>query len=98
MSNLAHRISMHRIRTPTMRRGRKNTVTDISLRDAQGDQEVAAILAELPEKHPAREAFVEGRPTMEIVRLVRDKPEVARKLMLSYWDCHRRSLVNGNGN
>lgn len=81
-----------------MRRGRKNAFTDISLRDAQGDQEVAAILAELPEKHPARRAFVEGRATMEIVRLVRDTPEVARKLMLSYWDCHRRSLINGNGN
>ena len=80
-----------------MRRGRKNTVGDISLRDSQGDQEVAAILAGLDEKHPAREAFIEGRPTMEIVRLTRDRPDIARKLMLSYWDCHRRSLINGDG-
>ena len=98
MSNLAHRNFNAPDGLTTMRRGRKNAVTDISLRDAQGDQEVAAILAELPEKHPARQAFIEGRPTMEIVRLVRDTPEIARKLMLSYWDCHRRALINGSGN
>jgi hypothetical protein len=77
-----------------MRRGRKNVVTDISLRDAQGDQEIAEILAGLAESHPARQAFIEGQPTMKIVHLARDKPEIARKLMLSYWDCHRRSLMN----
>lgn len=76
-----------------MRRGRKNVVTDISQRDSQGDQEVAAILAELAENHPARQAFIEGRPTMEILRLVKDRQELARKLMLSYWDCHRRTLI-----
>jgi len=78
-----------------MRRGRRNVVTDISLRDAQGDQELAEILAALDEKHPARQAFIEGQPTMKIVHLVRDQPEIARKLMLSYWDCHRRTLDNG---
>ena len=77
-----------------MRRGRKNVVTDISLRDSQGDQELAEILAELEETHPARKAFVEGQPTMKIVQLARDHPEIARKLMLSYWDCHRRTLIN----
>lgn len=79
-----------------MKRGRKNVVTDISLRDAQGDQELAEILAALAESHPARKAFIEGQPTMKIVRLARDRPEIARKLMLSYWDCHRRTLI-GNG-
>lgn len=78
-----------------MRRGRRNVVTDISLRDSQGDQELAEILAELAETHPARKAFVEGQPTMKIVHLARDHPEIARRLMLSYWDCHRRTLVNG---
>lgn len=78
-----------------MRKGRKNSLTDISLRDAQGDQEAAAILAELAENDPARQAFIEGQPTMKIVQLVRDRPEIARKLMLSYWDCHRRSLTSG---
>ena len=78
-----------------MRRGRKNAVTDISQRDGQGDQEVAAILAELAEDHAARLAFIEGRPTMEILRLVRDRQDIARKLMLSYWDCHRRTLIHG---
>lgn len=78
-----------------MKRGRKNVVTDISLRDAQGDQELAAILAELAESHPARQAFIEGQPTRKIVQLARDHPEIARKLMLSYWDCHRRTLLNG---
>ena len=77
-----------------MKRGRKNVVTDISLRDGQGDQEVAAILTELADDHPARQAFIEGRPTMEILRLVRERPEIARKIMLSYWDCHRRTLIN----
>jgi hypothetical protein len=76
-----------------MKRGRKNVVTDISLRDSQGDQEVAAILAALGESHPARQAFIEGRPTMKIVQLANDHPEIARKLMLSYWDCHRRALL-----
>ena len=78
-----------------MRRGRKDVVTDISLRDAQGDQDIAAILAALAENHPARLAFIEGQPTIKIVQLVRDHPEIARKLMLSYWDCHRRTLQNG---
>lgn len=76
-----------------MRRGRKNVVSDVSLRDSQGDQEVAAILAGLKADHPARTAFVEGRPTMEILRLVRDRQDIARKLLLSYWDCHRRSTT-----
>ena len=76
-----------------MKRGRKNAVADISHRDARGDDELAAILAALPESHPARAAFIEGRATMEIVRLVRDRPDTARKIMLSYWDCHRRTLV-----
>lgn len=76
-----------------MRRGRKNVVSDISLRDSQGDREVAEILAELKNDHPARKAFLEGRPTMEILRLVRDRQDIARKLLLSYWDCHRRSTI-----
>lgn len=81
-----------------MKRGRKSVVTDISLRDGQGDQELAAILAELEEGHPARKAFIEGRATMEILRLVRDRQDIARKLMLSYWDCHRRTLISGAQN
>ena len=81
------------VQNKVMKRGRKNVVTDISLRDAQGDQELAAILAELAESHPARQAFIEGQPTRKIVQLARDHPEIARKLMLSYWDCHRRTLV-----
>ena len=76
-----------------MKRGTKNVVSDISLRDSQGDQEVAAILAELKADHPARKAFLEGRATMEILRLVRDRQDIARKLLLSYWDCHRRSTI-----
>jgi hypothetical protein len=61
-----------------------------STRDAQSIREITEILRELPAAHPARVAFADGRPTMELVRLLRDHQDLVKQLMDSYWGEHRR--------
>jgi hypothetical protein len=53
---------------------------DLSGRDEQANTEVAAILGDLPEDHPARVAFAEGKTTAALTFLVADRPDLVEKL------------------
>ena len=53
---------------------------DLSGRDEQANAEVAAILGELPEDHPARVAFAAGRDTVAITYLVAGYPDLVERL------------------
>ena len=64
---------------------------DISHRDEQANKEVAQILAFLPADHLARLKFVEGRPTVDLQRLLADEhPELIQPLRDSMEVCDRR--------
>ena len=60
-------------------------------RDEQANNDVAAILAELPEDHLARRAFIRGRATMDISNHLRDRRDLTHKLMNASWDHYRRT-------
>ena len=60
-------------------------------RDAQADREVEAVLAILPPDHLARRAFMRGRATMEITHHLRDRRDLAHRLMSACWDHYRRN-------
>jgi hypothetical protein len=60
-------------------------------RDEQANREVAAILADLPADHFARRAFIRGRSTADITAHLRDRRDLAHKMMNASWDCYRRT-------
>lgn len=60
-------------------------------RDEQADREVGQFLAELPPDHLARRAYARGRATMEITHHLRDRRDLAHKLMNACWDHYRRT-------
>jgi hypothetical protein len=53
-------------------------------RDAQEHAEIAAILAQLPDAHPAREAYGRGAGTIELTHLVADRAELVEGLKAAY--------------
>lgn len=63
-------------------------------REARDNQERAAILtilSELPEDHPAREAYAAGADAIELMALV-DREDVAEKLNQAWLDWYSRRL------
>lgn len=64
---------------------------DTGHRDEQADGEVAAILAGLPADHLARRAFARGRSTADITVHLRDRRDLAYRLMNVSWDYHQRT-------
>ena len=62
-------------------------------RDDQANREVAAALASLPRDHLARRAFMRGRATIEITHHLRDRRELADRLMNACWDSYRRKKL-----
>ena len=74
-----------------MERTIEHLLRDPSNRDDQANREVAAILAELPRDHLARRAFARGRSTVDITNHLRERRDLAHKLMNSCWDHHRRT-------
>src|SRR5882762_8319428 len=58
---------------------------DLSGRDEQADREVAAILAELPADHPARQAFAERRDTIALTHLVAARKDLVKRLVDTYF-------------
>lgn len=68
-------------------------VLDAADRDEQANREVAAILAALPRDHLARRAFLRGRATVDIANHLRDRRDLADKLMNACWDSYRRKKL-----
>jgi hypothetical protein len=54
-------------------------------RDERTNTEVAAILGELPEDHPVRVAFAEGKDTVALTHLVADQNYLVKRLIDTYF-------------
>lgn len=62
-------------------------------RDPQERADVATILDQLPEEHPARDAFSRGTGTLELTHLVADRPELVEVLKGAWMAGYRRLLA-----
>ena len=66
-------------------------------RDAQEHAEVAALLAALPDEHPARDAYGRGAGTIELSHLVADRVELVEGLKEAYLAGYARMLAGVGG-
>jgi hypothetical protein len=62
-------------------------------RDDIANREVADLLAALPRDHLARRAFARGRTTVEITHHLRNRRDLADRLMNACWDSYRRKKL-----
>ncbi len=61
-------------------------------RDAEDHAAIVAILAELPEDHPAQIAYSDHDDTIRLTHLVADRPELSAALKEVFLDGYHRSL------
>ena len=54
---------------------------------------IQSILHELPEDHPAREAYRSGADPIRLINLVVDREDVAEKLNQAWQDWYTRRLL-----
>jgi hypothetical protein len=66
-------------------------------RDELEHAEVAALLAQLPAGHPARDAYGRGTGTIELTHLVADRAELVEGLKAAYLSGWRRVLTRSRG-
>ena len=66
-------------------------------RDEQEHADIAALLANLPAGHAARDAYGRGVGTIELAHLVADQAEMVERLKAAYLSGRWRVLTRSNG-
>jgi hypothetical protein len=68
---------------------------DSTGRDKRTNDEIAAILSDLPGEHLARRAFARGRTMADIALHLRERRDLRNRLLNASWDQHRRATRRG---
>jgi hypothetical protein len=66
-------------------------------RDEQEHAAVAALLAPLPDDHPAREAYARGVSTVQLTHLVGDRADLVHGLKEAFLAGYWRTLQGSGG-